>query len=179
MKSIYIGVLLCLGYVSVQAQTVTKDVLDETKTITTQTNNGKEIKENTVEINRRVEQEVKLDEADKNKLNQNRVPTEAQVQETIKITDNSPFSSQKKSMVYKLDDKVMEFNMSDDGFTITNPNNSSTTAVKQSDGDHSQFVMKDNGNTGIGYFDENGNFVVQRFDKKSNEVISKTYHLVE
>ncbi|PNW28320.1 hypothetical protein [Formosa algae] len=96
MKSIYLGVLLCLGYVSVQAQTVTKDVLDETKTITTQTNNGKEIKENTVEINRRVEQEVKLDEADKNKLNQNRVPTEAQVQETIKITDNSPFSSQKK-----------------------------------------------------------------------------------
>ncbi|QDO94990.1 hypothetical protein FNB79_13760 [Formosa sediminum] len=179
MKSIYIALVILLGYSSTQAQTVTKDVLDETKTITTKTNNGKEIKENTIEINRRVEQDVKLDEADKNKLNQNRANTEAQVQETIKITNNSPFTANKKSMVYKLDDKTMEFKMNDDGFSILNHANSDMTTVKQSEGDTSQFVMKDNGETGIGYFDEQGNFVVQKFDKKSNQIVSKTYQLVE
>ncbi|WP_299781007.1 hypothetical protein [uncultured Formosa sp.] len=179
MKLIYFGLVFLLGFTSVQAQTVPKEVLDETKTVTTQINNGKEIKESKVEINRRVEQDVKLVEADKDKLNQSRLTTDAKVTEKVKITNNSPFTSDKTTMTYKLDGESKQFKMSDEGFLISDPMDSKTMIVKQSDADNSQFVMTDNGRTEIGFFDEKGNFVVQKFDKKTNEIISKIYVLEE
>ncbi|WP_159023238.1 hypothetical protein [Formosa sp. L2A11] len=179
MKFIYLGLVILLGFSAVQAQTVPKEVLDETKTITTTVNDGKEIKENTVEINRRVEQDVKLAESDKDKINQSRLITEGQVTETVKITNNSPFTLENKSMTYKLDGESKEFIMSDKGFVISDPTDSKLTKVRQSDTDNSQFVMTDNGQTEIGFFDEKGNFIVQKFDNNSNEIVSKIYVLVQ
>lgn len=177
MKVIYLGLVVLLGYSSMQAQSASKEVLDETKTVTTKTNNGKEVTESKVEINRRVEQDVKLDKDDKHKLNQNRVATEAQ--ETIKITKNSPFTASNKSMTYELDGKSVEFEMNSEGFLISNPLNSKSMKVEQSAGDNSQFVMDYNGRTEIGFFDEKGNFIVQKIDDNSNQVITKTYILVQ
>ena len=179
MKSIYLIVVL-LFLTTVNAQTdPKKDVMEETKTITKQQHTANGIKESTVEINTRTEQDVKLAEGDKNKLNQERVSVPVQVTETIKLTDNTPFTSNKTSMTYQVDDRICEFRMNENGFTILDPENSIPTKVEQSDADVTQFVMNDNGQTGIGYFDEEENFIVQQFDKQSNKIVSKVYTLVK
>ncbi|WP_066218392.1 hypothetical protein [Formosa haliotis] len=178
MKTIYI-VMALLCFSGAIAQTTPKEVLEETKTVTTKVDDGKGVTEKKVEVNTRVEQDVKLADEDKNKVNQSRVHTPSEVTETVKITDNSPFTTDKKVINYRVDGKTCTFTMDEEGFLITDPTNSSTMKVEQSEGDSSQFVVNDKGETGIGYFDDNGNFVVQQFDKNSNKIVSKTYTLVE
>ncbi|MDW5288432.1 hypothetical protein [Formosa sp. PL04] len=179
MKTIYLVFAMLFIY-SANAQTdPKKDVLDETKTITTKEYTGDGIKESKVEINTRTEQSVKLAEGDENEVNQNRVYSPVEVTETVKVTENSPFTANKNSMIYEVDGKTCEFKMQENGFLILDSTNSEPTKVEQSDADSTQFVMNDNGQTGIGYFDENGNFIVQQFDRKSNKIISKTYTLVK
>ncbi|CDF79199.1 conserved hypothetical protein [Formosa agariphila KMM 3901] len=164
---------------TVHAQTQPKEVIEETKTVTTKVNTGTEIKESTVEYNTRKEQDVKLAEGDKNKINQSRVDAPAQVTETVRVTDNSPFTANNKSMKYELDGKVCQFSMHENGFLISDSASTKPTKVEQSDADETQFVLNDNGKTGIGYFDEEGNFIVQQFDKKTNEIVSKVYTLIK
>ena len=179
MKSIYlVFALLFLNMVYAQTDPK-KDVMIETKTITKQQHTAEGIKESTVEMNTRTENDVKLAEGDKNKINQERVSVPVQVTETIMVTDNTPFTSDKTSMTYKVDDRICEFKMNENGFVILDSDNSKPTKVEQSDADVTQFVLNDNGQTGIGYFDENGNFIVQQFDKKSNKIVSKIYTLIK
>ncbi|WP_434036101.1 hypothetical protein [Formosa sp. 4Alg 33] len=179
MKSIYIVVALLFMY-TVNAQTdPKKDVTVESKKVITTINNGSEIKKNTVEYQKRTEQDVKLAEGDKNKINQSRVDTPAQVTETVRVNNNTPFTSDRKSMQYELDGKMCQFDIHENGFLITDSSSNTPTKVEQSDADSTQFVMNDNGKTGIGYFDEKGNFIVQQFDKNSNEIVSKVYTLIK
>ena len=179
MKAIYLIFAILLTYTANAQTDPKKDVTVESKKVTTTVNNGKEIKENTVEYNTRTEQNVKLSDADKNKVNQSRVYTPAQVTETVRVTDNTPFTENKKSMRYELKGKMYQFDMHENGFLISDSASNIPTMVEQSDADSTQFVMNDNGQTGIGYFDEKGNFIVQQFDKNSNEIVSKIYTLIK
>lgn len=178
MKQVLIITGLCVCSF-VTAQTEPKDIQEETKTVTTKINDGSTITEETVEYNTKKVQEVKLSEDDKNKINQDRVNAPVEVTETVRITNNSPFTQTQQVMQYTLDGKRCVFTMSEDGFLISDPNNTYTPKTVKQSADSKQFVIEEDGTSGIGFFDDKGNFIVQQFNKNTNKVESKVYTLVE
>ena len=163
----------CLMFASLTAQNTDKSKTTK-KTVLTDTINGKVIKRSVKTVTEK-EQEIKLDPADKGKIDGDRVFPPTKVTKTYYIdNDNDPFYDKVlKVRYYERNGKKYAFKSSDNGFSINsidNAKNESQEGVATKSLSSPYYIIKTTGLNGIGYFDENNNFIIEHFDENTDQL---------
>ncbi|MGM5471079.1 hypothetical protein ACS386_12440 [Flavobacteriaceae bacterium LMO-SS05] len=178
MKNI-ICISLLLLTAPVFAQEKPKNVSEEVETTTIKVNNGTEVKEKKVKVTTRKEQHIKLDEKDKNKMDQDIVESPVKVKKTIEIDydgDNS-YDSKVEVGYYEFEGKRYHFKKMNNGFLVSSENkqnpNDFGSIVRFNKENH--YLFRNADTIGIGYFNTEGNFVIEYYDKKSGELVSQEF----
>ncbi|MCX7548426.1 hypothetical protein OS188_10735 [Xanthomarina sp. F1114] len=163
------------------AQEKPKNVSEETTTKTIKVDDGKEVVEKKVKITTREEQQLKLDKADKNKVNQDVVSSPSKVTQTVEVDDDSDsyYDSKIKTIHYSYNDKPYVFKRNSNGFLVSQVvSNSETEFGKAINTSRSNnYVFKSNNYNGIGYFDSNNNFIIEYYDTSKNAIVKKVFTL--
>lgn len=163
------------------AQEKPKNVSEETTTKTVSINDGKEIVTKEVEVTTREEQQLQLDENDKNKVNQDLVESPSKITTTIKIdNDKDPFYDSKTEMVkFENQDESYVFNRKNDGFIVSEMNDESNLLLGQvyRTGASNNYLYQSNDFNGVGYFDDDRNFIVEYYDVEKKSIVKKVFVL--
>src|SRR5690606_13561476 len=103
------------------AQEKPTNVSEETTTKTVTVDDGREVVEKKVKVTTREEQQIKLAESDKHKVNQDVVDSPSKVTQTIEVdNDMDPFfDSKTKSVHYTYNDDNYIFKRNDNGFIVS------------------------------------------------------------
>ena len=105
------------------AQEKPKNVSEETTTKTITVDDGKEVVEKQVKVTTREEQQVELAESDKNKVNQQVVPSPSKVTQTVEVdveVDDDPYyDSISESVFYTYDNDNYVFKKNNNGFLVS------------------------------------------------------------
>lgn len=179
MKNIiYLVALLICG--TAMAQEKPTEVKEEVKIKTIKQKNGEEVTEKKIKMVARETSNVKLDESDANKINQDRVDATTKMEKKIMVAKNSDdFKTLSKVTYYVVGDKNYMFTPQPYGFDVANnnANNEFTTIAKawvtKANG---SYIIKGETQNGVGYFDKNGNFIVEYYDEDSNTIKSTIYN---
>lgn len=163
------------------AQEKPKEVKEETKVKTVKVKTDEGTTERKVKVVTRETGNVELDEKDKNKVNQDRRKSPVKVEKTTSIDNDSDayYDISSKETYYKLDDEGYMFSPNKKGFDIAYSNKHSRfinigRAWNTSSGKH--YIVHENKQKGIGYFDTEGNFVVEYYNKNTDVIEVKTYN---
>lgn len=163
------------------AQEKPKNVSEETTTKTIVIDNGKEVVEKKVEVTTREEEQLELDENDKNKVNQDLVSSPSKVTTTVKIdNDMDPFYDTKtESVKYMHLDDAYVFKRKTDGFIVSEFDNNSNMSLGQvyRTSAKNNYLYKSSDYNGVGYFDNNGNFIVEYYDAEKKGMVKKVFLL--
>lgn len=174
-NTIYMLAILICG--TAFAQEKPTQIKEEVKTKTIKNTNGKEEK---IKIITRETSDVKLNKADKNKVNQSRISAIKKVDKMVMVDndEDAAYDFLTKETFYISGDNNYKFSPNKKGFNITyNDNNSDYVKVGNA------FITSANGNyivrgkveNGLGYFDNEGNFIVEYYDENSKGIKQKTY----
>ncbi|MFL0352564.1 hypothetical protein [Xanthomarina sp. GH4-25] len=165
------------------AQEKPKNVSEETTTKTITVDDGREVVEKKVKVTTKEEQEIKLAEDDKNKVNQEIVASPSKVTQTVEVdNDMDPmYDSKTQSVYYSYNDENFVFKRNKDGFVV-----SEIGTDVQTDYGHvlntsrnNNYVFTSSDYNGVGYFDANNNFIVEYYDVNSKSVIKKTFTIAK
>lgn len=163
------------------AQEKPKNISEETTTKTITVDDGKEVVEKKVKITTREEQQLELDDNDKNKVNQEVVSSPSKVTQIVEVDDDlDPYYDSKiKTIHYSYNNNPYVFKRNTNGFLVSEVvSNSETDFGKVMTTSRSNnYVFKSNDYNGIGYFDSNNNFVVEYFDTSKNAIVKKVFTL--
>ncbi|MDG3582107.1 hypothetical protein [Galbibacter pacificus] len=171
MKSLILSTVLILATSFAFAQN--KDVLEETvtKTTTVKDNKGEEQSQQSVVV--RKEQNINLSEADRNKINQERVASPVKITKHETIIDGNVQTVLDNNASFTCEGVECDFSPSNQGFIIGgNDNTLKATSYKSSSND---FIVETEKGNGIGYFDSNANFVIEYYDKDQNKIVKRVY----
>jgi len=175
---IYIVVLLIGG--ATIAQEKPKDIKIETIEKTIKYNDGDEVTESRLKVISRETAEVKLSEEDKNKLNQERVPSVKKVENMILVDDDSDsdYDFITKETQFSNANKNYTFTPSIEGIDITFDNNNNEFVpygkawTSQKPG---TYVVKGETYNGMGYFNQKGDFVVEYYNVDTQSLKTMVY----
>lgn len=174
---ICIAALACFGTVLGQ----TKDVKVETEQKIIKIEDNKGTTEKKVSVTTRETADVKLDDADKNKVNQDRIQTTAKVEKTISVDNDADasYDAIKTETFYKNETGMYMLMPSETGYVLAVKNKDdkyveNSKILKTST--KGQYLIKNNAVSGMGYFDEKGNFIVHYLSDKDNTVSTQIYH---
>lgn len=175
---IYLLALLFIG--NVMAQEKAKEIKQETKVKVIKTKNGDETSEKKVKVITRETSDVKLDENDEKKINQNRVNATKKVEKMIMIDDDKDhdYDTLTKETYYVSGEGNYKFTPNNKGFDILFDNDENKFVKIENAWATSasgNYIIRGEMHNGIGYFDKNGNFVVEYFDEDSKTVKKMTY----
>lgn len=175
---IYIVVLLISG--ATIAQEKPKDVKIETIEKTIKYNDGDEVTESRLKVISRETSEVKLASDDKNKLNQERVPTRKKVETMILVDDDSDsdYDFITKETKFSNENKNYKFTPSIEGIDITFDNNSNEfipVGKAWNSQKPGSYVVKSETYNGIGYFNQEGDFVVEYYNVDTQSLKTMVY----
>lgn len=169
-----------LFYGTVLAQekpTEIKEVVKE-KIITTKDN--EQVKEVKMKVISRETGNVKLDLADKNKVNQNRIASTKQVQTMVLVDDDadSDFDWLSKESYFINAGKNYKFTPNESGFDLAFDNNNNEfviTGKAWSTNNAGSYIVNGETFNGIGYFNNNRNFVVEYYDSNLKSLKTVVY----
>ncbi|MEL4308497.1 hypothetical protein [Joostella sp. CR20] len=150
-----------------------KNVLEETVTKTTKvkTNLGEEEVKEQVQVTQ--EQDVRLDVADRNELNQDRAQTPVKVTKQETMVESSGNIVIDKKTQFVCNDTHCDFLPSDNGFVINSENQNLNATIYQST--NNKYIVETKNGKGVGYFDANQNFVVEIANPDNNTVVKRIY----
>ena len=177
-----IAIIITLFFTSfVIAQQKPKNVSEETETKTVKVNDGKKVVEKKIKVTTREEQELKLAEKDKNKVNQKLVESPVKVTKTVQYdNDNDPYYDvEYQQRTFKYNGNEYAFTKDDTGFVIIDSSNKGTpfaNIYRSSTDNH--YIFESKNRSGIGYFDAQGNFILEYYDGKS-KVLKKRVYVLE
>ncbi|WP_417889800.1 hypothetical protein [Xanthomarina gelatinilytica] len=163
------------------AQEKPTNVSEETTTKTVTVDDGREVVEKKVKVTKREEQQIKLAESDKHKVNQDVVDSPSKVTQTIEVdNDMDPFyDSKTKSVYYTYNDDNYIFKRNDNGFIVSEVG--ADAGMKYGHGMSTSrannYVFSSKDYNGIGYFDANNNFIVEYYDADSNTIVKKVFKM--
>lgn len=179
MKNLIYIVVLLIG-TSVFAQTNLKDVKEETEVKIIKVKDDKKTTEKKVQHTTRETSDVKLDENDVNKVNQNRIKTTSKIEKTVLIDNDADdnYDTYEKEIYYKNNNNDYLLKPNDNGFNMAIKNEDSKfvdTAEVFSTNANGYYIINGSNYSGMGYFDTNGNFVIEYYNKDENKIEVKTY----
>jgi len=177
-NSLIIGALIVSG--TLFAQQKPNDVKQETEVKTIKTNTDGKITEKKIKVVTRETTDIKLDENDKNKINQNRVDSNTKVEKTVYVDngDNTGYNFLSKETYFILDGGKYAFSPNERGFSMNfNTENDISNEIGKSwiSSNKSYYIVEGETHSGIGYFNTNGDFVVEYFNKEKQQIEVKTY----
>ncbi|MCF1422002.1 hypothetical protein [Mangrovimonas futianensis] len=182
MKSIiYAACFLFSGVLL--AQEKPKNVSEETTVKTIKIDNGREVTEKKIKVTTKEEQEIKLDEDDKNKVNQSIVASPKKVTKTVEVdSDHDVFYDSKlQTAQYVCDGTMYDFDRCDTGFKVVAVKNDNDVnfgnAIQSSTKNH--YFFRSDKYSGIGYFNSQGNFTVEYFDENKNKLVKQEFVAVK
>ncbi|WP_111307118.1 hypothetical protein [Confluentibacter sediminis] len=175
---IYICLFLFTG--TVFAQEKPKEVKEEVEVKTIKIKDNEKTTENKVKVVTRETNDIELNENDKNKTNQERIPTATKVEKLTYIDNDGgdSYDVLTKETSYKMADGNYVFSPSDNGFEMSHSmdNNQSEKIGKSwAASIKGYYIVDGTSHSGIGYFDKNGNFVTEYYNKDTKQVEIKTY----
>tara|TARA_R110002049_G_scaffold188124_9_gene356430 strand:- start:1575 stop:2132 length:558 start_codon:yes stop_codon:yes gene_type:complete len=177
---VYLFAFLFVGYA--MAQEKPKEVKEKVETKTVKVNDGEKTTEKKVKVITRETTSVKLDEKDKNEVNQDRVNSISKVEKLIMVDNDvdGDYDFLTKETFYKIGDKNYLFKPNKRGFNIAFNNNKSKfepveSALSTSKNGH--YLVNGETYAGIGYFNSNNDFVIEYYDKDTDGIKTKTYLL--
>ncbi|MFS4481883.1 hypothetical protein ACKGJY_02615 [Hyunsoonleella sp. 2307UL5-6] len=176
-NTIYILALFICGTAVAQEQP--SEVTEEVKIKTIKQNNGKNVTEKKIKMVTRETSNVKLDDSDAEKINQNRVNATTKVEKKIMVAKNSNnFKTLSKVTYYTVGDSNYMFTPQNYGFDVANNQDSKYTTIAKAwiTKANGSYIIKGETLNGVGYFDKNGNFIVEYFDDTSNSIKSTMYN---
>lgn len=181
-KIIYVLSLFIIG--SAFAQDKATEVNEKVQTKTVKVNDGEKISEKKVKVITRETSNVKLDKADENEVNQNRVHTISKVEKMTMIDNDvdGEYDFLTKDTYYKIGDKNYLFKPNSRGFDIAfNNNKSKFTTVESVLSTHKvgNYLINSEDYAGIGYFNSENDFVIEYYDKNSDSIKIKTYNIAK
>ena len=181
---IYIISLLMFTNTVAQTQTNSTNIKDETKIKKTFVQQDGNIIVNKTKVNTKEIQNIKLDDADKNKVNQDIIETPVEISKTVKVdNDKDPFyDTEAKFYYYKFNNDDYIFKPDNKGYTVSIKRDDEEVlvgkAIKSLKNDYYIF-MTNSENDGVGYFDEKGNFIIEYYDINNDGLLSREYLIVK
>lgn len=169
---IYMGLFLMTGILYAQEQP--KEVKEEIEVKTVKVKDSEKTTENKVKVVTRETSQVELDENDKNKVNQNRLPSTPKVEKTTYVDENILLNETS----FKMEDGTYVFSPNKTGFEMsqsTQNNQSKNVGKSWASSIKGYYIVDGASHSGIGYFDQNGNFVTEYYNKDTKKVEVKTY----
>lgn len=165
MKKILI-ILAVAAFTSAFAQENKNKKMETTVTKTTVTDNeGSTI--STKAISNTKKQTLELAQGDANKVNQNVVMSDTEVNTEVNYSfdgNRFQFINQKDKDGYRL--MTIKDNAKNEEYAIIKPTSQ--------DG---YYILSQDGQSSFGYFNDDGNFVVERYDPKMDAIVSDIYKL--
>ena len=179
MKNIMILLLTLMG-VSVFAQQTPVDKKEETKTKVIRVKSEKDTIETKMQVKTTEETEVRTVKNPNHPINQDQIDTPTKVTTTTVFDlDNDPFYEESQTeKYYTYNNKRYRFEANDYGFEMKNDHSAETnnelgkarlTSVNRF------YLIENDGNNGIGYFNKEGSFVVEYYDPAKNKMVVKEY----
>lgn len=178
-NTIYILVLLICSTAYAQDKPTEVKKETEVKTVTYKT--GKKTKEEKEKIISKETSNVKLDEADANKVNQDRVSATKKVQTTVMVdkdADDAYDIITKDTYFVNLNDDY-KFSPNDSGFDITLINDKQefvSVGKAWNSYNPGTYLISGKEYDGVGYFDKDGNFIIEYYDENSKSIKSVTFN---
>ncbi|MCF7560727.1 hypothetical protein L3X39_08760 [Sabulilitoribacter multivorans] len=184
MKNIIYVCALLLCTSSLMAQEKPKETKEETEVKVVKIKDGDKTTEKKVKVVTRETASVKLNEKDKNKVNQDRVNTSTKVEKMVMVDNDNDenYDVLSKETYYKIGDKNYLFKPSDRGFDIAfNKDKAMFIPVEKAlnTNANGHYLVNGESYTGIGYFNKEGNFVIQYYDNEKDSIETKTYVFAE
>lgn len=173
--------ILFVFAITMQAQENPKSVKVEETTKTIKVKNNKGTTENKLKTIVKEESEVKMNPADKEKVNQERVETPSTVTETNVIDNDTDdtYDFVTKKTYYRHNDLEYTFSPEEKGFQVaTKADSKNVGKAIQSSRPNYYFYDADN-DRGFGYFDKDGNFTVEYYDSSTNEIKMEKYSIIK
>ncbi|MEO8932708.1 MAG: hypothetical protein ABI295_00245, partial [Xanthomarina sp.] len=139
--------------------------------------------EKKVKVTTREEQNIELDESEKNQVNQDIVASPTKVTQTVETSnDEDPFyDTITESVYYNYNDDNYIFKKNGNGFIVSEL----ATDAEMDYGNimrtsrPNNYFFTSNDYNGIGYFDSNSNFVVEYYDIAKNAIVKRIYTLAK
>src|SRR5690606_12409772 len=156
------------------AQEQPKEIKEEIEVKTVKVKDSDKTTENKVKVVTRETSKVELDEKDKNKVNQNRLPATSTVEQRVYV-DNTVLENETS---FKMDDGNYVFYPNATGFEMsqsTSNNQSQNIGKSWASSMKGYYILEGASQYGIGYFDQNGNIVTEYYNKDTKQVEVKTY----
>tara|TARA_R110001583_G_scaffold32257_1_gene110363 strand:- start:194 stop:751 length:558 start_codon:yes stop_codon:yes gene_type:complete len=177
---VYLFVFLFVGYA--MAQEKPKEVQEKVETKTIKVNDGEKTTEKKVKVITRETTAVKLDEGDKDKVNQERVENVSKVEKMVLVDDDEDgeYDFLTKDTYFKLNDKNYVIKPNNRGFDIAfNKDKSKFMVVENvlSTNRDGHYLVHGESYAGFGYFTSSHDFVIEYYDKDTDSIKIKTYHI--
>ena len=173
----YLSIFLISGIMF--AQEKSRDMSEKTEVKTVKINNGKEVIENKVKVTTREEKEIKLNEKDAGKVNQDMViDNDKKVIREVEIdNDSDPFYDTKLKMVtYTQNDQEYSFIRNESGFNVSAAESDEMYGnAYKSNIRKNYYIFNSEKDSGIGYFNSKGNFVIEYYSKENQKLMSKEF----
>lgn len=178
MKTVYIGTMIFLLTLNIQAQN--KNVKDETKTTITTVTDSKGDKKYVKKENTREVQEIELKSEKPNTLNIETKDSPIQVVTTTKITNPDGTTRTvdiDRSSYYSLNDKKYKIALDANGYRMLSDDEKTSALLRKTS--TNSFIYRSGDKSAIGYFDTNGNLILETYNPKTDTVSYETYIVVK
>lgn len=166
------AVLIC-G--TVTAQKTPTEIKEETTVKTVTYHNGDSTKEGKIKVVSKETSNVKLDKADANKVNQDRVAATKKLQTTIMVDNDkdAAYDILTKDTYYISANNEYKFSPDESGFIIAmsdDKNKYKDIGKAWTTQSSRNYIIKGKKYDGIGYFDKDGSFTVEYYDDNSKTI---------
>ena len=179
MKNLlFIAALMISGTLFAQEKPTEVKQVTEVKTV--KTSHGQKITEKKEKVVTRETSDIKLDENDKNKIDQDQVNSITKVEKEVYVDndDNSGYNFLAKETYYISDGGNYAFSPNKKGFNINfNSENDKSVEIGKSwvSSNEAYYIVDGETHSGIGHFNIKGDFVVEYYNKDTKQVEVKTY----
>ncbi|TYP77198.1 hypothetical protein [Aquimarina intermedia] len=173
--------ILFVFAISMHAQENPKSVKVEETTKTVKVKDNKGTTENKVKTIVKEESEVKMNPADKEKVNQTRIETPATVTET-NVVDNdqdNAYDFITKKTYYRHNNIDYTFSPEQKGFNVATKTDSKSVGKAIRSSRPNYYFYDSDRDRGFGYFDKDGNFTVEYYDSSTNEIKMEKYSILK
>ncbi|XMO86203.1 hypothetical protein AAFN75_15540 [Algibacter sp. AS12] len=176
---VYIIVLVFSS--TIMAQEKPSEVKEEVEVKTIKYKDSDSTTESKVKVITRETSNVKLEGADAEKINQNRVSTTKKVEKMIMVDDDADpaYDFLTKETFYISEDKNYKFTPNKKGFDIAFNNNTNQfvkTGNAWESSTNGHYIVSGENKNGIGYFDSEGNFIVEYYDYNLKDIMKIKYN---
>ncbi|WP_378186341.1 hypothetical protein ACE939_14590 [Aquimarina sp. W85] len=180
MRNVFLLILFVFS-IHVNAQENPKNVKVEETTKTVKVKDNKGTVENKVKTTVKEESEVKMDPADKEKVNQQRIETPSTVTETSSIDNDmdNAYDVITKKTYYRHNNLDYTFSPKEKGFDVATKKESKNVGKAIRSSQPNYYFFDSNNDRGFGYFDKDGNFTVEYYDSSTKEMKMEKYSIIK